>query len=177
MDLNKEYNLAVVHKQEHGCSAPPYESYEKLFQIAQRTNAQRILEIGTGIGFTALVLATACPNAKIDTIDKDAEHSVMAAKYMQSQGLINRVQIHNAVAEDVLGTLNPNYDLIFFDGYQIHYQFLAYYEALLKSSGILVLGNNHLSSKTSDQFFDELSHNGRWKILERFADTTVAQRK
>ncbi len=176
MNIDEEFNLAVAHHQEHGCSAPPYESYQKLFDIAKQTNSQRILEIGTGVGFTALVLATACANAEIDSIEKDSDHAEIASKYIQSHGLSNRVHIHNVVAEDFLASLKPGYDLIFFDGFQIHYEFLPHYERLLKPSGILVLGNNHLSSKTSEQFFGELNDNGQWKILEKFGETTVAKK-
>jgi hypothetical protein len=47
---------------------------------------------------------------------------------------------------------------------------------LLKKDGILFLANNHLKSKTSDQFFEELEHSGDWEILERFEDTTIAKK-
>lgn len=176
MNLTKEYNLAVAHQQEHVCSAPPYEEYEKLFELAKITRAKRILEIGTGIGYTALVLAEACPGALIDTIEKDPIHAELAQKYFHSHNLNNRITVHNVIAEEFFLTLNEPYDLIFFDGYQIHYEFLPQYERLLKPNGLLILGNNHLSSKTSDQFFRELTGNGQWEVLEKFSDTTVARK-
>ena len=53
---------------------------------------------------------------------------------------------------------------------------MSQYLRLLKVGGILILGNNHLTSKTSDQFFKELSNVANWQILEKFADTTIAKK-
>lgn len=176
MNLKDLYKQAVAHRAEHDCSAHPYEEYEKLFNIVEQYQPKRILEIGAGVGFTAVVMSQASANARIDTIEKDPEHAQAAAKFITNQNLTERIKVYNVIAEEFLPTLDQQYDLIFFDGYQIHYEFLPHYERLLTASGILILGNNHLTSKTSDRFFDELTSSGKWKILEQFADTMVAQR-
>lgn len=176
MNLEILFNLAVKHHEDHGCSAPPYENYEKLFQLVKNHRPKRVLEIGTGIGFTTVVIAEASQQSQIDTLEKDPEHASMAKDFIAKQGLNDRIEIHNVVAEEFLPTLTEQYDLIFFDGFQIHYEFLPHYERLLTRSGILVVGNNHLTSKTSDRFFQELNNPSNWRILEQFRDTIVAER-
>lgn len=176
-NLEQLYKQAVDHRNTHDCSAYPYEDYQKLFDITAKYQPKKILEVGTGIGFTAAVMALASPEAYIETIEKDQAHSKDAEKFIHEQNLSDRIIVRNEIAELSLPELGPGYDLIFFDGYQIHYEFLPHYERLLKSGGILVLGNNHLTSKTSDKFFEELKHSGKWNILEKFADTTIAIRK
>jgi predicted O-methyltransferase YrrM len=191
MKLNQLYHVAKAHQQQHNCSAHPYEQYERLFGIVKEHQPKRILEIGTGVGFTALVMAQASPEAQIDSIEKDSEHAKFAEKFLidcfasprlrqEADGggslAMTHITIHNKVAEEFLPTLQEPYDLIFFDGYQIHQEFMPQYLRLLKSGGILVLGNNQLTSKTSDQFFGELAEPENWQILDRFADTTVARR-
>ena len=194
MNLRLLYQRAVLHQQEHRCSAHPYQEYERLAEIVFEHQPKRILEIGTGCGFTAVVMAQQALLAKIDSIEKDIEHAELARKFIadcvvsataspatagsraRPEITNSHITIHNKVAEEFLPTLARFYDLIFFDGYQIHFEFLSHYERLLKSGGVLVLGNNHLTSKTSDQFFDGLRNPERWKILDQFADTIVAQR-
>lgn len=173
MNLQSLFEQAVTHQQEHNCSAHPYENYQKLSDIITTYRPEKILEIGTGIGFTAVVMALASPQAMLDTIEKDVEHANFAQQFIKSQNLNQRIIIHNAVAEEFLPTLSVSYDLIFFDGYQIHYEFLPHYQRLLSSGGILIVGNNHLNSKTSDRFFTELKDEECWQSLAKFADTIV----
>lgn len=174
MNLSDLYQQAIRHQQEHNCSAHPYENYQKLFDYVTANRPNKILEIGTGIGFTSVVMALASDSAQIETLEKDSEHAQMAQDFITKQGLSDRIIIHNVIAEDFLVTLTGPYDLIFFDGFQIHYEFLPHYERLLHSGGILILGNNHLTSKTSDQFFTELAYKEKWQIVEQFSETTIA---
>ncbi len=172
------FDQALAHKNEHKCSAAPYEQFEKLEEIVERVNPKTILEIGTGIGFSAVVMASVVPNCHIDTIEKDPVHVATARDFIHLQGF-QTITVLNDIAEVKLQDLvleNKSYDLIFFDGHQIHQEFLPHYEKLLKPGGILILANTHLNSKTSPEFFDQLVHNGNWEIANQFDDTIVAHR-
>lgn len=171
--------MAVAHREQHDCSAYPYEDYLNLQMIVGKVSPKSILEIGTGIGFTTVVMASMVPQATIETIEKDQTHAKLARDFINSEGLENRVTVVNDIAEIYLPELvqqNKLYDLIFFDGYQIHYEFLPSYEKLLKPGGILILANTQLNSKTSDQFFSQLQNDGNWEIANQFNDTIVAHR-
>lgn len=177
MNIGTLFQKAIDHRHEHDCSAYPYEEGEKLVEYVQKFQPNKILEIGTGIGYTASIMSLAIPKAHIITIEKNPEHANMAKQYIQEAGInIEEIGIINEPAEQFLTTLNENHDFIFFDGYQIHYEFLPHYKRLLKNNGILFLANNHLKSRTSDQFFNELQTSGEWTILEQFSDTTIAQK-
>lgn len=172
--MNNLFIIAVEHRTEHDCSAYPYEEYEKLVEYIKKYSPKKILEVGTGMGFTAVLMAQTISEAHIDTIEKDAEHCAVATTLGEQNGVAERVNVINGMAEEELAKLIPdNYDFVFFDGYQIHYEFLPHYEILLKNGGVLFLANNHLKSKTSDQFFEELNNSGKWKVIENFADTAV----
>lgn len=170
------YDKAINHRTEHDCSAYPYEEYERLVEYIKKYEPKNILEIGTGIGFTATVMLSTNPAADILTIEKDSEHCSFARQFLIENGILeNRFEIINDNAEIELRKLpSDTYDFIFFDGYQIHYEFLPNYQRLLKQNGILYLANNHLKSRTSNQFFESLEKSGKWQILEKFAETTVA---
>lgn len=176
MNLENLYQLTISHKKSHSCSAPPYDNYLRLYEIVKSLKPSRILEIGTGIGFTSIVMANASPGSTIETIEKDKDHVAGARDFIKSHMPSNSINVISGIAELELVELSGPYDLIFFDGFQIHHEFLEQYERLLLKNGILVLGNNHLGSKTSDQFFIEFATNGKWEIIDKFAETIVAKR-
>lgn len=176
-NIEKLYEQAVFHRTMHDCSAYPYENGNRLIAAIHDFQPLKILEIGTGMGYTATLMALSAPKAHIDTIEKDPEHVAIAKRFTAENGIAdNRITFITDSAEIHLEKLTTQYDFIFFDGYQIHYEFLPQYERLLSSKGILFLGNNHLKSKTSDQFFEGLNYDTKWKIIDSFADTTIAQR-
>lgn len=176
LNIEKLYNSAEKHIAEHQCSAHPYKNGAKLVQYIQNYEPKKVLEIGTGIGFTSVVMALANPKLTIETLEKDLNHAGVAKKYFKDKHVADRISVINDFAETVLPMMQKQVDFIFFDGFQIHYEFLPQYKRLLKRGGILFLANNHLKSKTSDKFFEELNDGKTWKILERFDDTTIAER-
>lgn len=177
MQLQELFSQALRHRNEHDCSAYPYEDYLKLIAAVNQYQAKQVLEIGTGMGFTSAAMALQSPDIRIDTIEKDPEHVQAARQFHFANGVKNQIAVLEGPAEQIMSSLAGPYDLIFFDGYQIHYEFLPHYARLLKPGGVLFLANNQLNSKTSDHFWDELKNSGNWQILEQFADTTIAQRR
>ena len=176
LDIPKLYAAALKHIEVHKCSAHPYADGEKLVNYITERKPKKILEIGTGVGFSSVLMALAQPSTEIQTLEKDLAHAQMAKKYFKDKGVGNRISIINDFAETTLPLMQNNFDFIFFDGFQIHYEFLPQYKRLLKSGGILFLANNHLKSKTSDRFFEEIRDLKTWKVLEQFNDTTVVER-
>lgn len=170
------YEQALLHQTVHHCGAHPYEHGDKLAATIRLSHPAKILEIGTGVGYTAIAMGLSAPDATIDTLEKDTDHAQLAKELVEKFQLQSRIRIRVEAAEEYLSAIKTNYDFIFFDGFQIHYEFLPHYTRLLKPGGILFLANNHLQSKTSAKFFDELENTTDWVILERFADTTIAQR-
>ncbi len=169
---------ARAHVAEHNCSAHPYQSYNKLVNYCRKYKPQNILEIGTGTGFITTLLLQTCPEAEIISIEKNEEHWKSSQKFISKYTENSNYTILFEVAEEVLGDLpEDSFDFIFFDGFQIHYEFLPHYQRLLKHGGILFCGNNHLTSRTSDQFFEELNNSPTWEVIEKFEETTVAIKK
>ncbi len=174
--ITELYNKAAEHIVTHRCSAHPYKYADRLYALIREFVPEKILEIGTGIGFSAIVMAKANPYAHITTIEKDNAHTTSAQVWFETEQVHGQITQLEAVAEQALQTLPGPFDFIFFDGYQVHYEFLPHYFRLLNSGGVLVVANNHLKSKTSDHFFAELQDIRNWEIIEMFGDTTVAKK-
>lgn len=176
LDIEKLFKSAEKHITEHECSAHPYKHAQQLVDYILEYKPKKVLEIGAGIGFTSVAMALALPSLRIDTLEKDLAHAKIAKKYFKDKKVDSRISLINDFAETVLPMMQGQYDFIFFDGFQIHYEFLPQYKRLLKRGGVLFLANNHLKSKTSDQFFTELANTNTWKVLDKFDDTTIVQK-
>ena len=72
------FSQAQAHRLEHGCSAHPFGDGAALYDLADKLQAKHILELGTGVGYTAVLLATACPHAQIDTLEGEMTHVQLA---------------------------------------------------------------------------------------------------
>ena len=65
---------------------------ELLLQAAALAEPRRILEIGTAIGYSALLMAEQFPEAEIDTVELDEGRHHMAEEVMERAGFAGRVQ-------------------------------------------------------------------------------------
>jgi predicted O-methyltransferase YrrM len=130
-----------AHRAQHGCGAYPYANGALIGALAAAAGARRIIELGTALGYTGLWLAHGAPEAVIDTIDADAEHVRMAREHIEACGMSGHVIVHRGDFARVLRTLDPGYDLAFFDGFTPSLPILAALRRLLRARGVLVSAN------------------------------------
>jgi caffeoyl-CoA O-methyltransferase len=110
---------------------------------------QRVLELGTYSGYSALSIAGVLPpGGHIDTCEVDETHAAVARRYLEEAGLADRVTIHLGPALETIERLEGEFDLIFIDADKVNYP--AYYEALLprlSAHGLMVLDNTLWSGR------------------------------
>ena len=87
-----------------------------LLEAAAAADPKKILEVGTAIGYSALLLAEHFPLAEIDTIEIDALRNERAVSVMQAAGFEQRVRCHWGDAGEVLSALAGPYDFVYLDG-------------------------------------------------------------
>jgi len=133
-----------AHRARHHCHAYPYRRGSLLGTLAAAVQARCILELGTALGYTALCFAHGASSAVVDTIERDAGHVELARKHIAAAGLDQRVAVHAGDFTAILPTLDPGYDVAFFDG---HTPVPALHLALgkvLRAGGLLITANlNH----------------------------------
>lgn len=109
-----------------------------LLRLGRALPARRILEIGTGEGYTSLALALSCPQAEIVTVESDAERYAAACRNFAAFGAEGRVTALFADAAEALGRLGGGFGLIFLDGPKAQYvHWLPRLKALLCEGGVL----------------------------------------
>jgi len=137
----------VRHREEHGagCTVYPTSSGPLLGVLAAATAARRILELGTGLGYSALWLADA--GAHVDTIEQDEIHAALGGESTKDAD----VEIHVGTGAGILPTLEPGYDLAFSDGDPVEFETdLDQFERLLRPGGLLVSANLFLGQYSAD---------------------------
>lgn len=107
-----------------------------------------ILEIGTGVGFSALLMESALPEGgSITTIEKDPARQEEAAEHFRSFGAgPERIRLIRKDAQEALEDLSAaekeRYDLIFLDGAKGQYiRYLPILLSLLRTGGVLISDN------------------------------------
>lgn len=174
-DINNLYESALLHREIHKCGAVPYQDGKFLIDFVKSRNIKRILEIGTGVGYSTICLATGNNEARIETIDKDAIHISIARENSEKFGIKDRLTFYSSKAEDIFPKLNGNYDLIFYDGHTPQKKFVKEFERLLKNGGTLISTNLFLSHKSGGGYLKLIkSNNWDTKIED---DTAISIRQ
>jgi predicted O-methyltransferase YrrM len=135
------------HRESHGagCSVYPTSSGPLLSVLAAAVAAERILEVGCGLGYSALCLAHGSGGV-VETIERDAEHVALAEETVTREGFGGRIRILRGRGADVLPGLEEPYDLIFSDGDPQEMPVdLEHFLRLLRPGGLLVSANLFLA--------------------------------
>ncbi|MBR6237866.1 MAG: O-methyltransferase [Lachnospiraceae bacterium] len=114
-----------------------YLKYEML-----RAKPRKILEVGTAIGFSALLMSEYAPDADITTIENYDKRIPIARENFVRFGKQDKIKLIEGDALKILPTLDGTYDFIFMDAAKGQYiNYLPDILRLLSSGGILVSDN------------------------------------
>lgn len=103
----------------------------------------RILEVGTAVGFSAILMAEYNPvQCEIVTIENYEKRIPIAKQNFKDAGFENCITLLEGDAHDILQTLDDEFDFIFMDAAKGQYlAFLPDIMRLLKNGGILITDN------------------------------------
>lgn len=104
---------------------------------------KRILEVGTAVGYSALLMGRVMPaDCHITTIEKYGKRIPIAKENFKKAGMGDSVTLLEGDAEEILENLTGPYDFIFMDAAKGQYlHWLPAVLALLPPGGVLVSDN------------------------------------
>ncbi|HEX4952882.1 MAG TPA: O-methyltransferase [Thermoanaerobaculia bacterium] len=102
--------------------------------MARSTRARTIVEVGTAIGYGALFLARGAPEARVLTIDRDAERLATARRFLEKAGVAERVELIEDDALAALTRITGPIDLAWVDGEKKEYR--RYLDLLLPQMSV-----------------------------------------
>ena len=130
----KEKNVPIMEK----------DGIAFLMKFIKANNIKNVLEIGSAIGYSAILMASSSPDVKVTTIEKDEVNYLECLKNVKKCGFEQKV---NVVFQDAL-ELNlaegTRFDLIFIDAAKGQYiKFFEKYKYFLAPHGTIITDNIH----------------------------------
>ncbi len=120
---------------------------ETLLGLLSIQKPDRILEIGSAIGYSAIRMALTLPDTFITTIERDQDRYSKAVDYIKSAGLTDRIQIIEADAlllENEIIADEP-YNALFIDAAKGQYKrFFEKYTPFVSPGGVIYCDNMFL---------------------------------
>lgn len=117
------------------------DSIKFIMKYIKLNNVKSILELGTAIGYSAILMANANDFCEITTIERDEKRYKEAVKNVNKSGLDKRIELvyNDAMEVNLSGC---KYDLIFIDAAKG--QYIKYFEKFsnyLNPGGIIITDN------------------------------------
>ena len=119
------------------------DTLEVLDKILREKRPNKILEIGTAVGYSAICFSKyLAEGGKIDTIERDEERVEEAIINIKDLQLEEKINIIIGDAVEILPTLNEKYDVVFIDAAKGKYPFfLKEAMRMLSDKGIIIADN------------------------------------
>jgi predicted O-methyltransferase YrrM len=117
---------------------------ESLLHLLKMAAPARILEIGTAIGYSAIRMAQALPEATIVSIERDERRYEEAHKHVKALGLESRIELlfGDALQLGEKLELYPLFDVLFIDAAKGQYRrFFDMYSPMVRPGGLILSDN------------------------------------
>lgn len=125
--------------------------------LVQLIGANKTLDIGVFTGYSALVVALALPqNGKVVACEVNQEYAAFARHWWRQAGVIDKIDLYLAPAQDTLALLiargeASTFDFAFIDADKSSYE--TYYEQalqLIRPGGLIAIDNVLWSGRVAD---------------------------
>ena len=127
----KEHNVPIIEK----------ESIAFIIKFIKTNEIKDILEIGSAIGYSAILMASVNDDIKLTTIERDEVRYMECLKNVKKCNLQDRISVvyQDALEVNLSGVA---YDLIFIDAAKGQYtKFFEKYKYFLKPGGVIISDN------------------------------------
>lgn len=138
-----------------------------LSMLSKMIRPQRVLEVGTYLGYSAMCLAEGlAEDGKVITLDIDETTNAVARGYVARSRHADRIEVRLGPAIDIIPALDETFDLVFIDADKPNYA--AYYDLAfpkVRTGGFLIADNVLWKGKVTQP---EDTHDGHTRALHDF---------
>ena len=174
-DYLQENEAITLASHEHAQMHSGQVQGKVLEMISRMIKPEKILEIGTFTGFSALCLSKGLSeNGVLHTLELREDDAAFASAYFKKAGAENKIKLHIGNALDIIPTLKEIWDLIFIDADKVSY--IQYYELTLPflKKGGWILADNVLFH---GQVLEEEVKGKNAKAIQEFNDHVAADER
>ncbi|MEG1141465.1 MAG: O-methyltransferase [Clostridia bacterium] len=147
------------------------DSLKYICDILDKENINNILEIGSAVGYSAIMLSK---YGTVDTVEISNIRYTKAVDNVFKCKLNDKIHIYNMDALDYLKTIKDNsYDVIFIDAAKGQYmKFLNYAKKLVKVNGIIIADNILFKGRVMNGYNEHKHRTAVTRLREYIKDTT-----
>jgi predicted O-methyltransferase YrrM len=128
-----------------------WETGRLLATLVAALRPQRVLEVGTAIGYSTLHMARELdPGARIVTLERDPDRIARARAFWERGGVADRIEVVEGDALESLAGLDGPFDLVFLDAAKTEIDaYLERLEGRLAPHALLVVDNLLMSGEAA----------------------------
>ncbi len=136
-----------------------------LIRTIRTFKPKRILEVGTLIGYSAILMGTALPsNAEIVTIEIHADEAKLAQRNIKRSQIFPKVKVLVGEALSIIPKLEGTFDMVFVDADKSeYYRYLKLAEGKLPRGTVIVADNAGIFADQMRDYLDYVRNSGKYK--------------
>ena len=128
----QEQNVPIIEKQ----------SIAFIMKIIKESSIKNILEIGSAIGYSAILMASSREDVYVTTIERDENRYLECVKNVKACGFEKKINVALQDALEINLSNDTKYDMIFIDAAKGQYtKYFEKFKYFLKEDGIIITDN------------------------------------
>jgi len=137
---------------------------EFLVETVRKYKVKKILEIGTLIGYSAILMAgNLVSEGQIYTIEINPHSAEIARGNVSRAGLSDKIKIFIGDALEIIPTLDEEFDMAFIDAEKSeYYQYLKLIEPKLGKNGIVFADNVKIFAHQMPDYLSHVRNSGKY---------------
>ena len=142
-----------------------------LLKYISKNKIKKVLEIGTAIGYSAIMMCSVDSELVVTTIERDEKRYLEALKNVKDLHLEDRITL---IYNDALNVrLDDKFDLVFIDAAKAqNIKFFQKFEPCLKKNGTIITDNMSFHGLVNEKNDERLSRNVR-QLVRKVRDYKV----
>jgi predicted O-methyltransferase YrrM len=136
-----------------------------LAETVRKYSIRKVLEVGTLVGYSAILIASNLPDdGKVVSIEINAHSAQVAEDNIRKAKLSDKVKIHVGNALEVIPQINEEFDMVFLDAAKDeYYRYLKLSEPKLRKEGVVFADNVKIFANQMQDFLDYIRNSGKYK--------------
>ena len=139
-EINKELHAMKEYAKNNNVPIMQDEGIDFVRNFIEKKNIKNILEIGTAIGYSAIIMCLVNKDVLVTTIERDEQRYMEALKNIKKFGLENRITL---IFNDALNVeFDEKFDLVFIDAAKRkNKEFFEHFVKYLDDDGYVITDN------------------------------------
>jgi predicted O-methyltransferase YrrM len=136
-----------------------------LVDTVRTFNVKSVLEIGTLIGYSAILIALSLPQrGRVVTIEVKPKSARLAEENIRRAGLADKIELRVGDALTVIPGVDGKFDMLFLDATKDEYlKYLRLCEDKLERGGVVFADNVKTPAREMRDYLDYVRNSGRYR--------------